>query len=290
MRSSPILSERRVSLSFFLTTPAKKPRTECCCQSVAFMIAAIVVPFGCRSIPRTVSCLDKALVDLTDACLEVATLDTAFDRAAVRFPAEDLISRDFLVIRFADFELVLLVAIWLSLMSTTASCAATDTTPPIQGRGERGGQPAAIRATGDLAARRRLASERLHRSAARYPWKPSRLRPRFRRLRKPPPPWRSAWPTQARMDFAKASLNGFIDDRVIHAVSHRFMGDSDALDAAEVERIRSNLMAHIAPSRSRTCWRKDRPQTREISQSSPPSALAGRPLAASLSGLSRSAS
>jgi hypothetical protein len=30
--------------SFLRTTPAKKPRTECCCQPVAFTIAAIVAP------------------------------------------------------------------------------------------------------------------------------------------------------------------------------------------------------------------------------------------------------
>src|SRR6202167_1333004 len=60
MRASPIFSDTRLSLRFFLATPAKKPRTECCCQSVAFMIAAIVVPFGCRNIPSTVSCLDEA--------------------------------------------------------------------------------------------------------------------------------------------------------------------------------------------------------------------------------------
>src|SRR5262245_12011446 len=37
--------------------PAKKPRTECCCHPVDFMIAAIVVPLGRLSSPRTVSCL-----------------------------------------------------------------------------------------------------------------------------------------------------------------------------------------------------------------------------------------
>src|SRR3984885_1790834 len=42
MRSSPTFSDTRFSLSFFLTTPAKKPRTECCCQSVAFTTAAMV--------------------------------------------------------------------------------------------------------------------------------------------------------------------------------------------------------------------------------------------------------
>src|SRR3954452_11007467 len=59
MRSLPAFSDTRLSLSFFLTTPAKKPRTECCCQPVAFMIAAMVVPLGCRSNASTASCLDK---------------------------------------------------------------------------------------------------------------------------------------------------------------------------------------------------------------------------------------
>src|SRR3954453_4161193 len=58
MRSLPIFSDTRFSLSFFLTTPAKKPRTECCCQSVAFMIAATVVPFGSPSIFNTADCLE----------------------------------------------------------------------------------------------------------------------------------------------------------------------------------------------------------------------------------------
>src|SRR5712671_4114814 len=123
MRSLPTLSDTRFSLSFFLTTPAKKPRTECCCQTVAFMIAAIVVPFGCRSSRRTVSCFDDALVGLPDACLGVATVDAVADLVALRFRLEDRVVRDCLVARFADFDLCLLVAIWPSLMSTTASRA-----------------------------------------------------------------------------------------------------------------------------------------------------------------------
>src|ERR1700730_9832645 len=78
MRSSPTFSDTRFSLSFFLTTPAKKPRTECCCQSVTFMIAAIVVPFGCRNIPSTVSCLDEPANFLAG----VGFGDVGFNRAA----------------------------------------------------------------------------------------------------------------------------------------------------------------------------------------------------------------
>src|SRR5712672_3555401 len=43
--------------SFLRTTPAKKPRTECCCQPVAVMIAAIVAPAGVRSIAMMRACL-----------------------------------------------------------------------------------------------------------------------------------------------------------------------------------------------------------------------------------------
>src|SRR2546429_9311606 len=59
MRAPSVFSDKRFSFSFFLTTPAKEPRTECCCQSVAFMIASMVVPLGWRSRPSTVSCLEE---------------------------------------------------------------------------------------------------------------------------------------------------------------------------------------------------------------------------------------
>jgi len=53
----PAFSDIKVKPSFLRTTAAKKPGTECCCQPVAFMMAAIVVPFGCLSRARTASCL-----------------------------------------------------------------------------------------------------------------------------------------------------------------------------------------------------------------------------------------
>src|SRR6267154_2698195 len=135
MRSSPILSETRFSLSFFLTTPAKKPRTECCCQSVAFMMAAIVVPFGCRSSPSTASCLDDPLVALPVACLDVTVWGAVAAFPAPGLLAEDRLDRSRLPMLLEDFALDCLVAIWLSLMSATASCAATDTSPAWAGRG-----------------------------------------------------------------------------------------------------------------------------------------------------------
>jgi hypothetical protein len=42
----------------FRTAPARKPRTECCCQPVAFIIASIVAPAGDFSIATTLSCLE----------------------------------------------------------------------------------------------------------------------------------------------------------------------------------------------------------------------------------------
>src|SRR4029077_3455752 len=50
-------SETRLRPSFLRTTPARKPRTECCCQSVTVMIAAIVAPVGIRSIAMMRACL-----------------------------------------------------------------------------------------------------------------------------------------------------------------------------------------------------------------------------------------
>jgi hypothetical protein len=38
--------ELSCNFSFLRTTPARKPRTECCCQPVSFIIAAIVIPGG----------------------------------------------------------------------------------------------------------------------------------------------------------------------------------------------------------------------------------------------------
>src|SRR3954470_23113206 len=60
MRSLPLLSETRLRPSFLRTTPAKNPRTECCCHPVAFMITAIVAPCGRLSRPITSACLEAA--------------------------------------------------------------------------------------------------------------------------------------------------------------------------------------------------------------------------------------
>src|SRR5262245_21436866 len=61
-RSPSAFSDSSVSLSFLRTTPAKNPRTECCCDPVAFMIAAMVAPLGWLSRASTAACLELARV------------------------------------------------------------------------------------------------------------------------------------------------------------------------------------------------------------------------------------
>src|ERR1700716_4596582 len=90
MRRPSTFSETRLRSSFFFTTPAKKPRTECCCQPVAFMIATIVVPFGSYSIFSTADCLDdEDAGDFADAAFVAAALVAAggFDRAGALLSA-----------------------------------------------------------------------------------------------------------------------------------------------------------------------------------------------------------
>src|SRR5258708_1350338 len=49
-RPSSVCSETRLSPSFLPTTPGRTPRVECCCQSVAVMIAGMGGPVGIRNI------------------------------------------------------------------------------------------------------------------------------------------------------------------------------------------------------------------------------------------------
>src|ERR1700730_5904295 len=100
-------SETRLRSSFFLTTPAKKPRTECCCQSVAFMIAAIVVPFGSYSIFSTADCFDDEDVgDFDYAVFEAAAFvaGVGFDRVGAVLLAGRFSVREDLRAVFANFD------------------------------------------------------------------------------------------------------------------------------------------------------------------------------------------
>src|SRR5882757_10885396 len=71
-RPLSVCSETRLSPSFLRTTPARKPRTECCCQSVAVMIAAIVAPAGVRSIATIRLCFVSARADLDEVGADLA--------------------------------------------------------------------------------------------------------------------------------------------------------------------------------------------------------------------------
>jgi hypothetical protein len=62
----------------------------------------------------------------------------------MRLRSADRADREVRAICFADFDLGFLVAIWLSLMSTTASGAATDTSPAIL-RGQEEAQELLLR-------------------------------------------------------------------------------------------------------------------------------------------------
>src|SRR6516162_1939382 len=55
------LFEASFSFRRLRTTPARKPRTECCRHPVAFMMAATVVPVGDCSIAMTRACFEPAL-------------------------------------------------------------------------------------------------------------------------------------------------------------------------------------------------------------------------------------
>src|SRR5215208_4632309 len=72
MRKPSTFFESSFSFSFLRTMPARKPRTECCCQPVAFIIAAIVAPSGDRSIVITRACFEPGPAFLLDGLPAVA--------------------------------------------------------------------------------------------------------------------------------------------------------------------------------------------------------------------------
>jgi hypothetical protein len=114
-----------------LTTPARKPRTECCCQPVAFVISATVVPLGWRSMPRTVSCFVDGRLVVRGGFASVrgrGSDGAAFPGA--RVIVDGFLLREVVAERFAGFAF-LRVAIGPSWCLTTASSAATDTSPHL---------------------------------------------------------------------------------------------------------------------------------------------------------------
>src|SRR5262249_45218246 len=81
------------SLRRLRTTPARNPRTECCCQPVAFIIASIVAPADDFSIAMTQACLVPGslfcrFVLLAANCASLATATRVADGTAARFFAD----------------------------------------------------------------------------------------------------------------------------------------------------------------------------------------------------------
>src|SRR5258706_16050794 len=124
MRWPSSFSETRLRSSFFFTTPARKPRTECCCQSVAFMIALMVVPFGSYSIFSTADRLDdEDAGDFDDAAFEAAALIAAvgFGRGGTLLLAGGFVARGGFWGVFSGFYFGFGVALWVFLGLRTAS-------------------------------------------------------------------------------------------------------------------------------------------------------------------------
>src|SRR6516162_415245 len=110
MRSLPTFSESSFSLNFFLTTPAKKPRTECGCQPVTSTIAATVVPLARRSIESTASCFEDEPLPGFAKAFAVA-FDCGFDDFGFSAAVVACLLRADFVTRFAFFDVVPLMAI-----------------------------------------------------------------------------------------------------------------------------------------------------------------------------------
>src|ERR1700722_18667288 len=89
IRPLSVCSETKLRPSFLRTMPARKPRTECCCQSVAVMMAAIVVPAGTRSIATMRACLvsGRTVVFEDEGASSVRDLDLRLDREVDRAAA-----------------------------------------------------------------------------------------------------------------------------------------------------------------------------------------------------------
>src|SRR6202171_3968796 len=112
-RPFSVSSEVRFKPSFLRTTPAKKPRTECCCHSVAVMIAAIVAPAGVRSIAMMRACL-------------VAGRAADFDDAGVGR------LRDLDLLDFGEAERLAALAVDLGLVMGSSEVHATPSAAPPQ--------------------------------------------------------------------------------------------------------------------------------------------------------------
>src|SRR5215469_17973510 len=104
MRWPSTFFEESLSLRRLRTTPARKPRTECCCQPVAFIMAATVAPEGDCSIAITLDCFEPGLPfpPFTSAALESSGF------AAAPAAAENKIDCFFVDFGFTDFDIEIL--------------------------------------------------------------------------------------------------------------------------------------------------------------------------------------
>src|SRR6202171_2570753 len=123
-RSTPFLSvasasfacsETRLSPSFLRTTPARKPRTECCCHSVAATRDPIVAPADVRSLAMMRGCLVWGPVAGLD--------DTGADRA-----------RDLGLLVFRAVERVAAFGLVLGLVMGSSEVHAAPSAAPPQPR------------------------------------------------------------------------------------------------------------------------------------------------------------
>src|SRR5258705_13878779 len=87
-RPLSVCSETRLRPSFLRTTPARKPRTECCCHSVAVTRDAIVAPAGVPSIAM----MRRGLASGRPADLDEADADLARDAALRIFRAVERVA------------------------------------------------------------------------------------------------------------------------------------------------------------------------------------------------------
>src|SRR4051794_13145521 len=91
--------EASFSLRRLRTTPARNPRTECCCQPVAFIITAIVAPVGDCSIAMTRDCFEPG-----SAFLPLGSAAVCFVSLAAGTGVVDDVGDCF----FADFDIEIL--------------------------------------------------------------------------------------------------------------------------------------------------------------------------------------
>src|SRR6187551_3082917 len=81
----PSKAETRLRFSRLRTTPARKPRTECCCHPVAFINASMLAPVGARSNSTALDCLVPERSDFCSCVLsDLRVFDRLFDFAAAR--------------------------------------------------------------------------------------------------------------------------------------------------------------------------------------------------------------